>query len=85
MTMPMTFSDVIELWPTAAELAREISVKEVTVRAWKFRTIPAEYWKDIEAAAKARGLAVSIDDLAEMAARDAGRGASPALPPETAQ
>lgn len=73
MTEPKTFAEVVELWPTAVELANDLDVKEVTVRAWKARGIPAEYWKAIESAAMKRGLSISVDSLSIIAARDAGR------------
>lgn len=70
--LPESFSAVIRLWDSAASLARDLGLKEVTVRAWRTRdAIPPEYWKAIEAAAAARGfgIPISADLLANLAAR----------------
>ena len=67
--MEDSFAAVIARWESAAELAREMSVKEVTVRAWKVRGIPGRYWHDIVARASARGFEdVTIERLARLAA-----------------
>jgi hypothetical protein len=67
-----TFSDVIGLWPSATELARDLGVKEVTARAWKARGIPAQYWADLVSAANNRNLTgVTFERLAALAAREA--------------
>jgi hypothetical protein len=83
MTTADSFAAIIELWPSAAELSRDLTyVKEVTVRAWKVRGIPAEYWAEIATAALARGIrGVTIKRLARLAAHHAGRPAtSPSFP-----
>lgn len=69
-----TFAQLIEKWPTAVDLAKDLGVKDVTARAWKVRGIPAEYWTGIVAAAAARDIeGVTIDVLADIAASQAGR------------
>jgi len=75
MDKPITFAEVVALWPSAADLARDLGVQEVTARAWKTRgAIPPAYWLEVEAAATARGISyVTVDLLAEIAARDGGR------------
>lgn len=67
---PDTFVAVIDLWPSAAELARDLGVKEVTARAWRSRGIPAEYWRELVKAANDRGITgVTFDRLAALASR----------------
>lgn len=47
-----SFADVIALWDTATDLAREIGQKAGTVRQWRNRgAIPPEYWQAVIAAA----------------------------------
>lgn len=72
----LTFADLIGKWPNAVALADDLGVKEVTARAWKSRgAIPSEYWTGVVAAAEKRGLDfVTLDLLARIAARQAGRG-----------
>ncbi len=60
---------VFEIWPTTAQMARELGEKEVTVRAWKRRgRIPAE--KDIELVrtAKSHGKNLTFENLAKIRA-----------------
>jgi hypothetical protein len=40
---PASFAEVINLWPSATELAAVLDVEAVTVRAWRRRGIPARY------------------------------------------
>lgn len=70
MTAPQTFAEIINLWPSAVELAADVGVKEVTARAWKARGIPAEYWADLIAAAARRQInGITADLLLEIASR----------------
>lgn len=63
-----TFADVIDRWPTAEELGRDIAQRGGTVRNWRTRGIPAEYWHEIVAAADRRGIAdVTLAVLARLA------------------
>jgi hypothetical protein len=49
--------EVIELWPTRAEFARELGVAYQTARQWYARdNIPANYWPAVVSNAAARGL-----------------------------
>jgi hypothetical protein len=49
--------EVIELWPTRAEFARELGVAYQTARQWYARdNIPANYWPGVVSSAAARGL-----------------------------
>lgn len=69
--MELTFPDVIELWPNAGELARDVGQKRATVKQWKHRkNIPGEYWLPLERAARRRGIEnVTLFVLAEIAER----------------
>lgn len=51
----------------AALVAKGITIKPVSVRAWALgpRNIPAKYWMPIKEIAAERGVSVSFDDLAE--------------------
>jgi hypothetical protein len=74
MAETQTFAALIDLWPTAVELAGDLGVKDVTARAWKARGIPAEYWTGLVAAAARRQIqGVTLELLAEIAAAQAGR------------
>lgn len=72
-------SEIFDLWPTDADLGRDIGVSYPAVAAWKRRgSIPAAYWRDLVAAARRRGLRdVTTDTLAELHAaailHDAGK------------
>lgn len=69
-----SFAAVIELWPTAADLGRDIEVSPVLVRAWKVRGIPSEYWVDVCNSAAGRGIVgVTSDLLARLSAALRGR------------
>jgi hypothetical protein len=59
------------LWPSDAELARDLGVPYPTVAAWKQRgSIPASYWRRLLRAAKARRLTqVTADLLTDLHAR----------------
>ncbi|MBS7790276.1 helix-turn-helix domain-containing protein [Roseococcus sp. SDR] len=62
-----TFPDVIAIWPSASDLARELGVRDVTVRAWRQRGIPARFWPVVVKAAKRRKVKLTVDQLAGMA------------------
>ena len=66
-----TFADIINLWPTAEELARDLGVTGLVVRAWRNReSIPAEYWTAIAEAARKRKIrGVTLELFAGLAAR----------------
>lgn len=41
-------SEIISLWPSVGEFARNIGQKETTCRGWKSRnSIPVKYWQAI--------------------------------------
>lgn len=65
-----SFSHIIDLWPSAAEFGRDISVSDVNARAMKRRnSIPNRYWRSVIDAAGRRGIdGITIEFLAEIAA-----------------
>jgi hypothetical protein len=58
--------DIIALWPSSADLARDINVPADNVRKWKAHNrIPGWHFADLVAAAERRGIdGVSADVLA---------------------
>ena len=64
---PSSFADVINLWPSANDLAVVLDVEAVTVRAWRRRGIPARYWSAVAQAARVTGRPVDERLLAELA------------------
>lgn len=65
-TAPKNFAAVINLWPSASELAAILDVEAVTVRAWRRRGIPARYWAAVASAARFTGRPVDERLLAEL-------------------
>lgn len=63
---PRSFTDVIALWGSAAELAALLDVEAVTVRAWRRRGIPARYWAAVAEAARFSGRPVDERLLASL-------------------
>lgn len=56
---------ILRIWPTLAELASDIGKPYPTVASWKQRgSIPARYDRAIITAAKARGCALTFEDMA---------------------
>lgn len=66
-TPPASFAEVINLWPSANELAVVLDVEAVTVRAWRRRGIPAGYWSAVAQAARVTSRPVDERLLAELA------------------
>lgn len=64
---PANFAEVINLWPSASDLAAVLDVEAVTVRAWRRRGIPAGYWSAVAQAARVTGRPVDERLLAELA------------------
>lgn len=57
-------SEIIELWPSVDDLARELIEKFATVYSWKRKKrIPVEYWKKIIKLAKKRDVTLTADIL----------------------
>lgn len=70
---PASFAEVINLWPTAGDLAATLDVEAVTVRAWRRRGIPARYWAAVAAAARFSGRPIDERLLAELGSVRKGR------------
>lgn len=72
------FADVIGLWKTAGEMAADIEVTDLVVRAWKRRNaIPGEYWSRIVSSAETRGFqGVTLELLASFAEQNAREAAA---------
>ena len=64
-------SELFAVWPSDADLGRDIGIPYPTVSAWKQRgSIPAAYWRDIIRAARRRGhVEVTADLLVDLHAR----------------
>lgn len=51
----MKHADIVNLWPSAADLARDIGADKEAVRKWRQRgSIPARYHRAVLAAAEKR-------------------------------
>ena len=72
-----TVQQIIGLWPSAAEMARDIGLKRAshgTVLKWR-SSIPVKYWPQLVEAAERRGIkGVTYEVLAEAHA-ERGRAA----------
>lgn len=63
---------ILELWPSLKDLAADLGKPYTTVHSWHLRgSIPADYDFDLIEAAKKRGKALTLEDMA--AARSARR------------
>lgn len=70
MTHASSFSEVIDLWPSIAELARDIGEPYETVRQWRLRdSVPVRAFVKITRAAARRDFNVTNDDLLRIADR----------------
>ena len=58
---------ITPIWPTWKELSDDLGVPYTTVWSWKVRNrIPADYEQKIIAAAKARGVELTLQDFADV-------------------
>lgn len=56
---------LFSLWPTAADMARDIGENPVTVRSWRTRgSIPAKHDLKIIERARQKGGSITFEDLA---------------------
>lgn len=70
---------IVDIWPSVAELARDLSLPYPTVAAWRQRgNIPARYDLSLVAAARSRGVVLTLDQLAEARAEAIDRPAGAA-------
>jgi len=66
MMSGMNFREIVNLWPSMADLSADLGERYETVRKWRGRNrIPSEYWTRIVRAAKKRRLKVTIEMLAQ--------------------
>src|SRR4051812_44470428 len=79
-------SELFALWPSDADLGRDIGVAYPTVSAWKQRgSIPSAYWRDVVRAAQRRGhMEGTAELLAELHARKTAKQATEGLGEEQA-
>jgi len=61
----MNHRQIIELWPTVADLARDLKIDSARVYKWHERQrIPPEFWITMIEFARNRDIALDIEDLA---------------------
>lgn len=61
---------ITSAWPSLRTLAADLAIPESRIKMWRRAdSIPARYWAPLVEAAQARGIALSVDDLAEIARR----------------
>jgi hypothetical protein len=77
-------AEIYAMWPSDAELARDLGVPYPTISAWKQRgSIPAAYWWHITRAARDRGHPeITTDLLARLHARKTGDERAPGFEEE---
>lgn len=81
-----TFADIVALWPNAVTLAEDIGESPVTVRAWRMRnSIHASHWRPLVRAAKARGIKLTLEDLARIAEGETTNTPAPRRPRRASQ
>ena len=72
MDKPSTFRDLIDLWPSRAEFARDLGhlgVSLARVQKWaQTGSVRAEFFQHILDSAKRRGIPITADDLCRIAA-----------------
>jgi hypothetical protein len=68
---------IFNAWPSAAALAHDIGVPDVTVRQWRNRSgsIPPRYWERIQRAALSNGHSLPIELFAPVGV--IGQGGAP--------
>lgn len=64
-----SFKDIINLWPTAAEFARDVGTSPANARSMRMlNRIPDDYWAETVRCAAVRGFeGVTLDCLADLA------------------
>ena len=64
------FEQLILRWPTVADFARDIGVPYETARKMRTRNnIIHEHWSDVLAAARDRGIELTLEDLMRLSRR----------------
>tara|TARA_R110002020_G_scaffold470280_1_gene696006 strand:+ start:3085 stop:3300 length:216 start_codon:yes stop_codon:yes gene_type:complete len=65
-----SFSQIIEMWPTAEVFGADIGIAGHLARKWKARnTLPSRHWNTVVEKARERGIDVSLHILADVAER----------------
>lgn len=66
----VSFKNIIALWPSPADLAKEVGAGVEAVMKWRYRNnIPAEWWERVAATDRAKAANVTIEEMASMLAR----------------
>jgi hypothetical protein len=67
----LTFSEIIDLWPSPRVLANDIEVKPGTLAVWKHRNrIPPTHWVALVKSAERHGIEnITLDLLARLVAK----------------
>lgn len=69
----MSFREVIDVWPTYAQMARDLGTSISAIKQMRRRNrIAAHYWSAIVAQSAERGRPVSFEDLAHSAQSSRG-------------
>lgn len=64
---------IFSIWPTVADMARDLGENPVTVRAWRQRgSIPAKHDLAIIECARERGAEVTLEEMARFRAAPRG-------------
>jgi hypothetical protein len=75
ITHMKNYSEVINLWPSVAELASDTGKSEEAVRKWKERKkIPSSNWSEVAEAAAKRNFPVDLQLLASLAKKKKRNG-----------
>lgn len=54
LSLPRTFTEALDRFPSYVDLAAELRVSRATISSWKRRdSVPYEYWEALAASAKA--------------------------------
>lgn len=71
MSKPKTFTDILKLWPSFADLARDLGLPYTTVASWAARnTIPVAYWQPLIKIANKRNITgLSVELFLKLKAR----------------
>lgn len=74
------FREIVELWPSHADMAVDVGAPVTTVRKWSQRnSIPAEWWASLLRTENARTNGITSELLTDLAAR------APAAPAEPSE
>jgi len=57
--------EIFKIWPSLADMARDLDEKYPTVASWRRRGIPARRDPEIVAAARNRGVTITLEHIAK--------------------